>query len=236
MPAQGRSSLGPESQPADGFWAAMLPVSLDDFDLRVEDLTARYAHGYGRRDALRAVFPWHPDLRLRPGGLWLGYVEQWQGHGHLDSRAAFGPACHDLLLGGYAADRPGSRQEIVDLTLAWIGAGRYSVEPGLAASWARLRVGRLNLARCAAAWEQLFLSGGMRATWPVALGTAGFAAELPRKPAGLADLLRMLTQYAGEVPVAERDLPPSLVRLAEAKGSTKSHAEARRLVQALEAP
>ena len=41
----------------------------------------------------------------------------------------------------------------------------------------------------------------------------------------------MLTQYVGEVPVAERDLPPSLVRLAEAKGSTKSHAEARRLVQ-----
>ena len=235
-PAQGRFVLGPENQPADGFWAAMLPVSLDDFDLGVDDLTARYAHGYGRRDALRAVFPWHPDLRLRPGGLWLGYVEQWQGHGHLDSRAAFGPACHDLLLGGYAADRPGSRQEIVDLTLAWIGAGRYSVEPGLAATWARLRVGRLNLARCAAAWEQLFLSGGMRATWPVALGTAGFAAELPRKPAGLADLLRMLTQYVGEVPVAERDLPPSLVRLAEAKGSTKSHAEARRLVQALEAP
>jgi hypothetical protein len=212
----------------------MLPVPLDDFHTPVEELTARYAFGHHSRSVLQAVFPWQPDLRLRPGGLWLDHVEWWHGYGHLDSRGTRGPACHDLLLGGYAAGRPGSRQEAVDLTLAWIGAGHYTTDPALAASLARLRIGRLNLARCAAAWEQVFLAGGMPAAWPVALGTAALAAELPRKPSGLADLLRMLTQYVGEVPVPERTLPPSLVALAGAKGSTKSHAEARLLVQAAE--
>ena len=119
-----------------------------------------------------------------------------------------------------------SRREIFFLTLAWIGAARYTVDPGLAAAWARLKLGKLNLARCAAAWEQVFLAGGMRAAWPVALGTAAIAADLPRKPAGLADLLRMLTKYVAEVPLAERELPPVLAELAAAKGSTKSHAEA----------
>ena len=231
---QGRSHLGPHNQPADGFWAAMLPVALDDFATPVEELTARYAFGHHSRTVLQAVFPWQPDLRLRPGGLWLDHVEWWHGFGHLDSRGPRGPACHDLLLGGYAAGRPGSRQEMVDLTLAWIGADRYDADVALAASWARLRLGKLNLARCATAWEQVFLAGGMRAAWPVALGTAAIAADLPRKPAGLADLLRMLTQYVGEVPSAERSLPPSVVALAEAKGSTKSHAEARLLVRAQE--
>jgi hypothetical protein len=80
----------------------------------------------------------------------------------------------------------------------------------------------------------VFLAGGMKAAWPLALGTAAFAADLPRKPAGLADLLRMLTQYVAEVPPSERALPPPLHHLAQAKGSTKSHAEARRLFAAME--
>ncbi len=81
----------------------------------------------------------------------------------------------------------------------------------------------------------MFLSGGDAGDLAGRARHRRLAAELPRKPAGLADLLRMLTQYVAEVPAAERYLPPSLVRLAEAKGSTKSHAEARRLVRPLEA-
>jgi hypothetical protein len=72
----------------------------------------------------------------------------------------------------------------------------------------------------------------MRATWPLALGVAGLAADLARKPPGLADLLRMLTRYVAEVPAEERVLPASLTALAETKGSTKSQAEARLLVTA----
>ena len=71
--------------------------------------------------------------------------------------------------------------------------------------------GRLNLARCATAWEQVFLSGGMRVAWPIALGTAGLAAQQPRKPAGLADLLRMLTRYVPEVP--DPTLPAAITAL-----------------------
>ena len=192
-PPQGRLVLDPENQPADGFWAAMLPVSLDDFDLGVDDLTARVRPRVRapRRVARRLPVAPRPAAAAR----WaLARVRRAVAGPRTPrrSRAAFGPACHDLLLGGYAADRPGSRQEIVDRP--WPGSAPAATPaspdwppPGPVAH------GRLNLARCAAAWEQVFLSGGMRATWPVALGTAGFAAELPRKPAGLADLLRMLT-------------------------------------------
>ncbi len=221
-----------EGEPPDAFWEAMLPVPLADFGASVRELGSdSYLAGHDQV-VLRSVVPWQADLRLRATGLWHPYSDWWNGTQHLDSRGAIGVPCHDLLLAGYAADRPDSRRETVDLTLAWIGAGRYAVDPGLAASWARLKLGRLNLARCAAAWEQVFLAGGMRAAWPVALGSAAFAADLPRKPAGLADLLRMLTQYVGEVPAAGRDLPAPLVDLAQAKGSTKSHAEARLLAAA----
>jgi len=221
-----------EGEPPDAFWEAMLPVPLADFGTTIGELAPDSYLANRDQVVLRSVVPWQADLRLRATGLWHPYADWWNGIHHLDSRGPIGVPCHDLLLAGYAADRPGSRQEMVDRTLAWIGAGRYTVEPGLAAAWARLRIGRLNLARCAAAWEQVFLAGGMRAAWPVALGTAAFAAELPRKPSGLADLLRTLTQYVAEVPATEGTLPPSLVRLADAKGSTKSHAEARLLAAA----
>ena len=207
-----------EGEPPDAFWEAMLPVPLGDFGASVRELGSdSYLAGHDQV-VLRSVVPWQADLRLRATGLWHPYSDWWNGTQHLDSRGAIGVPCHDLLLAGYAADRPDSRREMVDLTLAWIGAGRYAVDPGLAASWARLKLGRLNLARCAAAWEQVFLAGGMRAAWPVALGTAAFAADLPRKPAGLADLLRMLTQYVGEVPAAGRDLPAPLVRPSPGEG------------------
>jgi hypothetical protein len=210
----------------------MLPVPLADFGTDMDELGPTGYLSHRDRVVLRSVVPWQVDLRLRSTGLWQPYGDWWMGQQHLDSRGPIGVACHDLLLAGYAADRPDSRKETVELTLGWIGAGRYAVEPGLAATWARLKLGRLNLARCAAAWEQVFLAGGMRAAWPLALGAAGQAAELPRKPAGLADLLRMLTQYVAEAPSSECSLPAAVEALAAAKGSTKSHAEARLLVAA----
>ena len=43
----------------------------------------------------------------------------------------------------------------------------------------------------------------------------------------------MLTRYVGEVP--EREVPAGLAAFAAEKGTTKGHAEARRLVAAMEA-
>jgi hypothetical protein len=42
----------------------------------------------------------------------------------------------------------------------------------------------------------------------------------------------MLTQYVGELPGSARALPAAIAELATAKGSTKSHAEARLLAAA----
>jgi hypothetical protein len=58
----------------------------------------------------------------------------------------------------------------------------------------------------------------------------------PTKASGLPDFLRLLTAYAHEVPAsAVPAVPEGLLRLADERGSTQRHLEARRLVEALEA-
>lgn len=76
--------------------------------------------------------------------------------------------------------------------------------------------------------RDVFLAGGLRTGWPVALELADTGCRMPRKPAGLADLLRTLATYAVEVP-RPQDLPPYVAALAAASGSSKAQMEARRL-------
>jgi hypothetical protein len=92
--------------------------------------------------------------------------------------------------------------------------------------------GPLKLSRLTGALEDLFLGGGMRQGWTMALAIADACCAAPRKPAGLADLLRMLASYAHEVPsheVPAQDLPHHLVALAASDGQTKAQMEARKL-------
>jgi hypothetical protein len=90
-----------------------------------------------------------------------------------------------------------------------------------------LEVGRLNLARLARALEDLFLGGGMRESWEAAMAIADACCAAPRKPAGLAELLRTLAAYAHEAPA--QDLPRHILALAAAEGQTKAQMEARKL-------
>jgi hypothetical protein len=91
--------------------------------------------------------------------------------------------------------------------------------------------GPLKLSRLTGAVEDLFLGGGMRQGWAIAIAIADACCGAPRKPAGLADLIRMLASYASEVPPQE--LPPNLVALAAGDGRTKAQMEARKLGAAL---
>jgi hypothetical protein len=95
---------------------------------------------------------------------------------------------------------------------------------GLPADWP-LRT--LELPRLRRALEDLFLAGGMRQSWAVAIAIADACCGTPRKPAGLADLLRMLASYASEAPLQE--LPTNLFALAAGDGRSKAQMEARKL-------
>lgn len=102
----------------------------------------------------------------------------------------------------------------------------------LASHCRQLRLGgRLGIQRLIRLTEPAILSGGLRVLWPVLLEAADAALAEGTTPAGLADLLRLLRRYLAEVP--DRELPPSLIRFARAKGSTKSQQEARALIAAL---
>ena len=220
-------------QPPEAFWLAMLPVDPADLGSSLDELTPVRRHYNGATDH-RHVAPWCPDLRLRPMGLWQR-SPGWSTlpRGITDAAGPMGVAVHDALFREYASDRAHARQEAVRLTLDGIARRTYAPPAAVTAASGRLALGVLNLSRCAEAWEQVFLTGGLRVVWQVAMSTAGMAVGQPRRPPGLADLLRMLATYVGEVP--DRDVPPWLADFAAARGSTKGHAEARRLVAALEA-
>lgn len=66
--------------------------------------------------------------------------------------------------------------------------------------------GRFAAADFARIFADLFLAGGLRQGWPVALEIADAACRVARPPAALPALLRMLASFAHEVPAQE--LPP----------------------------
>jgi hypothetical protein len=226
--------LADDAMPPDDFWAACLPLDLEPFGIGVDDLAPPYPWGGGM--ASYAVAPHFPDLRIREKPWvrsWLTHDAWWQlwapDRGYVMGTP--GLLIHATFLREYAQTSKHPRAMALEATSTAIGAGSYHPDTALVAAEALLRLGRLNLARCSQAWEELFLVGGLRTLWPVALGTAAAACRQPRKPPGLPDLLRVLTRYAGEVP--EVRLPDEITTLAAEKGSTKSHAEARALTQAV---
>jgi hypothetical protein len=98
-----------------------------------------------------------------------------------------------------------------------------------------LAKGELSLATMHRILEALFLAGGLSQAWHVALEIANLACAVPRAPAKLADLLRMLAGYAGEVP-RPYPVPVHIARLAGSDTKTKAQMEATQLVAALGGP
>jgi hypothetical protein len=228
------SGLPTETIPSDAFWEVMLPIDLATFDVTIDQLVP---WDLGTPDTLaRTVAPLAVDLRLRRDSeLWRdprhGQASFW-GRGPLGPPGVPGVVSHLALLNRFVGPTAHERKEALSITLELIATHRYAPQAAFSAAAVLQQRGQLNLARCAAAWEQVFLSGGMRATWPVALTTAVVSCRQPRKPPGLADLLRLLGRYAGEVP--DLRLPEEIMEFAAEKGSTKSHAEARVLAQTVE--
>lgn len=225
-----------DAHPPDGFWLAMLPVDPADLGSNLNELTRANQRTFSFLD-YQHVTPWCPDLALRGVGLWQP-PNNWSvvGATLVQSPGPLGVAVHDSLLREYAGVDDAARRAAVDLTLEALGRRTYAPITAVAAAAGRLAHGRLNLTRCSAAWEQVFLAGGLYPVWNVAVHTTELAIAQPRRPPGLADLLRMLTRYATEIPreSEHREVLPRLALFATEKGNTKAHAEARRLVAALE--
>ncbi|WP_248580833.1 hypothetical protein [Nocardioides sp. InS609-2] len=118
--------------------------------------------------------------------------------------------------------------------LTAMAAGQDWRAPLLANLQKRMTDGQLMVARTVDAFIDVFLAGGFRDTYPVALAVADTGAGVGRKPAGLHLFLRMLAQYAVEIPPdVSIELPANIRALAAANGRTSAQEEARRLGVAL---
>ena len=146
-----------------------------------------------------------------------------------------GPAVHlhaARLLGGPA---PEERALAVEEVLVAVGQRR--LDPGLFAQHSLYWVssGAAPLARTSEAWEQVVLGGGLGFLWPTLRAALQHATTRNPKPAGLAELLRMVRPYLGTVVANVPDpvLPNGVTALAGEAAASKARAEARALVAAV---
>jgi len=147
----------------------------------------------------------------------------------------FGLPLHDRLLSLATPHHNQTHFGVVPTLADFAARGRLDPVMAAAAAVGRHEAGTLKLALLNKTLQRL-MPVAFRGIWPSALAIADGLCGVPRKPTQLPDLLRLLTAHAHEVPAeAARDLPPTLVSLAESRGSTKSHEAARQLVHALRA-
>ena len=160
---------------------------------------------------------WLLDLDPGPVLTWRDWMdrERFGWHRHLDRRTEPYAAASEFTVDTFVRD------------LAAHGPDH------LVALCHRLRVdGNLALTRLPDLVEPAFLAGGLRILWPAVISIADDVASGGRLIPGLAELLRLLTRYAAEVPDGVT-LPSQLARLASGGGSTKTQLEARALGAAL---
>jgi hypothetical protein len=185
----------------------------------------------GNTGALARVFALWPDRVLQtPFGDVLWDDVTFAG-GLARLGGTFGLPSHDYLLGAVSRSDKGRRAESLGVLVELLGHDRLN--PGLAAEAAlgRLAAGTLALPTTVQSWEAIIECGGLRGLWPLALETAAALCQTTPKPSGLPALLRLLTAYAHEVP--EPVVPDGVRILAESRGSTRTHVEARALVAAM---
>ncbi|MGI8626409.1 MAG: hypothetical protein ACR2J5_07545 [Geodermatophilaceae bacterium] len=124
------------------------------------------------------------------------------------------------------------RPWLVEQALTEMAQDRYDGSAFLAAAVELLGRQKLLCSAVVTALEDLFLAGGLRHGWVTAVAVADLGAGAPKRPAGLADLVRLLVRYAKEVPDSPV-LPPHLAALAADTARSKAVMEARRLAAAL---
>jgi hypothetical protein len=166
------------------------------------------------------------DMEPRPSGEPYPPLA-WQRRGYRPPDATW---TYCLYSGGDAAQDVPIRGHLVDVTLTALADGRPVRDEALVEITDLQRRGKLSVPHLVRVLGDVFLGGGMRDTYPLALEIADLLCGAARKPAGLADYLRFLAQYAGEVPVdAGIALPSQVAALAATTSSTKAREEARRL-------
>lgn len=162
------------------------------------------------------------------------HLTGWWGRVPALAIGPLGLALHDVLLSqltpaGAANGRPHPAEFLQQVR--W---GRIDPATAAAAAVGRHEAGTLGLTgmvRTLGAQMETHLRG----LWPIALAIADALCGVSRRPAAHADLLRLLTTYAHEVPADVRAQPPAgIAALATGKGSTKAHLAARDLVKSLQ--
>ncbi|NHA67974.1 hypothetical protein [Phycicoccus flavus] len=144
-----------------------------------------------------------------------------------------GPIVWDLVLRSGAAHTGERRPQIVGEALAAMHDGTFGDGVSLREACRSLTaLGLLNTSSLAAVLEDLFLGGGLRHCWAAALAVADDLCGLPKRPTGLADVLRVLGRYAVEVP-RPWPVPAQVAAVAVGRGRSKARAEAAALACAL---
>lgn len=151
------------------------------------------------------------------------------------SAGPIGPALHHHLARQLAHPRLDSRLLAARHTGQLADQGR--LDPAILAerSLALFDRGALSLARAAQGWAELAALSSMSVVWPTWSAVLDAACRAPKKPAGLADLLRATRDHA---PVVTGQLgaswvPESVRELAAERGASKAVVEARALVKAV---
>jgi hypothetical protein len=166
------------------------------------------------------------------------YREPWFDPRFLPGRASapLGEPFHDRVLGLLLSARNGVPYGVPEAVLATVldlaRRDRLDPDAAVAAAVGRHAAGVLSLGRLTQGIADVAERGGLRGLWPSALAIATALTEVPAKPSGLPQLLRLLAGYAVEVPRTE--VPGALRRFAASAGTTRGHVEARALVAALD--
>lgn len=206
-------------------WVGAPPLPTGVFDRLLVDVET--LRDLSSTLAAVTLAPWWADLAA--ASLGLDRPTELHPDVALDSPGPAGTPTHAAVLAPLGGDPEVQRRGVVGL-LDLAQRGSLSIEHArIAAETLRLG-GMLPLSRLSKGLEQAFEAGGLADLWPIAVGVAADAAQHKPLPSGLPDILRLLAAYLPEVP--DRDLPVEIAALAAAKGSTKSHAEARALVAA----
>lgn len=184
----------------------------------------------GEMSATMRLYPrWADRVFADAFGAWSIFEPR-----HLPSVAAdpIGVPFHDRLLALLTPQYNQTRFQCQSTLVFLARAGRLDAAAAATAARGRHDAGTLSLRLLTKALQRS-LDEEMRGVWPMSLAIADALCTAEKRPAELTELLRVLTSYAHEVPADAVTLPPGLVSLAEAKGSTKGHVAARDLVGAL---
>lgn len=193
------------------------PVTWDECRAAPSDVVTAAAEHPSLATAM--LLPQWPDLYAAHGLRLLPVVP-----------GTVGLRLHDALLQALSGTDTDARSIAVDAMVGLARQGRLQPEAALAAA-ARLFAEGTGLSRAVPAWQALLESDGFSLAWRTALAVADAAAASTPRPAGLAALLQLLVQYAHEVP--GHQVAQGIRALADEPGKSKSHVEARRLVQLL---